>query len=97
MRLRNVKGSRETIAASQFTIDTLEIYKGKWSEVFGNENPIYIEVGMGKGKFITTLAAMNPTINYIGIEKYLTDVFSVHSNKEQIIYIQLSSFLNGTN
>lgn len=70
MRLRNVKGSRETIAASQFTIDTPEIYKGKWSEVFGNENPIYIEVGMGKGKFITTLAAMNPTINYIGIEKY---------------------------
>lgn len=70
MRLRNIKGSREEIAASEFTINSPENYKGKWNEVFGNNNPIHIEVGMGKGKFITTLAQQNPDINYIGIEKY---------------------------
>lgn len=70
MRLRNVKGSRETIAASQYTIDNPTYYKGKWNELFGNDNPIHIEVGMGKGRFITQLAINNPNINYIGIEKY---------------------------
>ena len=44
--------------------------KGKWNEEFGNNNPIRIEIGMGKGKFITQLAMENPDINYVGIEKY---------------------------
>ncbi len=70
MRLRNVKGSRETIANSEFTINEPNEYKGKWKELFGNNNPIRIEVGMGKGRFITDLAVQNPDINYIGIEKY---------------------------
>ena len=70
MRLRNVKGSRETIAANDYVVHTPEEQKGKWSEVFGNKNPIHIEVGMGKGKFITELARQNPDINYVGIEKY---------------------------
>lgn len=70
MRLRNVKGSRETIAASSFSIDNPQDYKGKWHDLFGNNNPIHIEVGMGKGRFITDLASSNPDINYIGIEKY---------------------------
>lgn len=73
MRLRNVKGSRETIAANEYVIHTEEEYqknKGHWKEVFGNDHPIHIEVGMGKGKFIMELARQNPDINYIGIEKY---------------------------
>lgn len=70
MRLRNVKGSRETIAANDYVVHAPEEQKGKWSEVFGNKNPIHIEVGMGKGKFITELARQNPDINYVGIEKY---------------------------
>lgn len=70
MRLRNVKGSREAIASSEFTINDPEQFKGNWGEVFGNDKPIYIEVGMGKGRFITDLAIANPDINYIGIEKY---------------------------
>ena len=70
MRLRNIRGSRDVIANSQFTIKEPEKCKGKWNEVFGNDNPIHIEIGMGKGQFITTLAEMNPDINYIGIEKY---------------------------
>ena len=70
MRLRNVKGARENIATSQFVIHKPEEYKGKWRELFNNDNPIHIEIGMGKGKFIQTLANNNPDINYIGIEKY---------------------------
>ena len=70
MRLRNVPGSREAIAESEYTINEPELNKGKWKEIFGNDNPIRIEIGMGKGKFITTLAQQNPDINYIGIEKF---------------------------
>lgn len=44
--------------------------KGKWSEVFGNDHPIYMEIGMGKGQFLLNLAKQNPHINYIGIERY---------------------------
>lgn len=70
MRLRNVPGSRDTIAESRFTIKNESEYKGKWNTVFGNDHPIHIEIGMGKGQFIMTLASRNPDINYIGIEKY---------------------------
>ncbi len=70
MRLRNVSGSREGIAANEFVIHNPENLKGKWMEYFGNDNPIHIEIGMGKGKFIIQLALENPDINYVGIEKY---------------------------
>lgn len=72
MRLRNVTGSREYIADSRFVVHEPETCKGRWKERFANENPICIEIGMGKGKFIMQLAKENPSINYIGIEKYST-------------------------
>ena len=52
MRLRNVPGSREAIADSPLAINEPKELKGKWNEEFGNNNPIRIEIGMGKGKFI---------------------------------------------
>ena len=72
MRLRNITGSREVIAGSPYVIQEELQYScaGRWKEIFGNENPIYIEIGMGKGKFIHTMAKENPNINYVGIEKY---------------------------
>lgn len=70
MRLRNVTGSREVIAACDYVIHEPRDCKGKWHEVFGNDSPIRIEIGMGKGRFIIELAKQNPDINYIGIEKY---------------------------
>lgn len=70
MRLRHIKGSEEEIANSPYVISDPESCKGRWSEVFGNHNPIRIEVGMGKGKFIMELAIQNPHINYVGIERY---------------------------
>ena len=70
MRLRNVKGSRETIAANEFALKNPEQYKGKWSEVFEQNLPIHIEIGMGKGQFLMKMAELHPDIHYIGIEKY---------------------------
>ncbi len=70
MRLRNVPGAREVMDASPFVYTQPEGMAGTWSEVFGNNRPIHIEIGMGKGRFITTLAQNNPDINYVGIEKY---------------------------
>lgn len=70
MRLRNVPGAREVMVENKYVFTEPEGMKNTWHEVFGNDNPIYIEIGMGKGRFITTLAENNPDINYIGIEKY---------------------------
>ncbi|MDE5802797.1 MAG: tRNA (guanosine(46)-N7)-methyltransferase TrmB [Lachnospiraceae bacterium] len=70
MRLRNITGSREVIGESRFVIHEPKELRGKWQERFGNTNPIRIEIGMGKGKFLHTLAKQNPSVNYIGIEKY---------------------------
>ena len=70
MRLRNIKGAREAIDESPYVILDPENYKSRWSEVFGNDHPLRLEVGMGKGQFIMELARQNPGINYIGIERY---------------------------
>ena len=70
MRLRHIKGAEEEIAESPYVVQDPQSLKGKWHEFFGNDNPIRIEVGMGKGKFIMELAQMNPDINYVGIERY---------------------------
>ena len=70
MRLRNITGSREAIAASDYVVHEERACRGKWSGIFGNRHPIHIEIGMGKGKFIYAMARLHPEINYIGIEKY---------------------------
>ncbi len=72
MRLRNITGCREMIAETPYVVDEelLPSCPGTWHERFGNDNPIRIEIGMGKGQFIHALAAQNPDVNDIGIEKY---------------------------
>ena len=71
MRLRNIPGARESIDASAFTIQEPKEFRGSWgAEVFGNDHPIHLEVGMGKGRFMMDLAAEHPEINYVGIEMY---------------------------
>ncbi len=70
MRLRNITGSREVIAVSPYVVQEEDWKPGIWQGVFGNDHPVRIEIGMGKGKFIHTLAKENPGINYVGVEKY---------------------------
>ncbi len=68
MRLRKLKNSTSIINNSKYIILNPSEYKGKWNKVFNNNNPIYIEVGMGKGKFILENALKYPNINFIGVE-----------------------------
>ena len=70
MRLRNIPGSREVIAENKWCVQEPEQQKGNWHTLFGNDHPIHIEIGMGKGQFLMALAERNPDINYVGIEKY---------------------------
>lgn len=89
MRLRNVKGSQERILENPYTIQADdangEDYKGLWNQnFFHNNNPIHIEIGMGKGQFITTLATQNPGINYIGIEKYSSVLVKALDKRTQL-------------
>jgi len=70
VRLRNIKGADEAVAASSFVIHDEETKAGTWNEIFGNDRPVHIEIGMGKGRFIMDLARQNPEINYVGIERY---------------------------
>lgn len=83
MRLKNVTGSREVVADSRFVVHEPAGQKGKWSGVFGNTRPIHIEIGMGKGRFMMELAAANPEMNYIGIEKYSTVLLRAIQKMEQ--------------
>ncbi len=70
MRLKNVKGSKEVIEASDYIIKNPNNYRGKFQKLFNNSNPIHLEIGIGKGQFIINMAKENPNINFIGIEMY---------------------------
>ena len=71
MRRRNVKNAKERLLAQEeVMIFNPTDYKGKWHELFNNNNPIYLEIGMGKGKFIIKHAQTYPNHNYLGLEKY---------------------------
>ena len=70
MRLRNIPGSEEALLRSPYVIDEPQNVKGKWHEIFDNDHPIRLEIGMGKGQFIIEMANRNPDVNFIGIEMY---------------------------
>ncbi|MCI5588431.1 MAG: tRNA (guanosine(46)-N7)-methyltransferase TrmB [Lachnospiraceae bacterium] len=89
MRLRNIKGAQERILEDKYTIQTDGTngsdYRGLWNkEIFHNDKPIHIEIGMGKGKFIMELASQNPDINYIGIEKYSSVLIRALEKREAL-------------
>jgi len=71
VRLRNKPWAKDKIEQHpQYVVANPEIYKGKWHGVFEKDQPLHIEVGTGKGQFVTGMAQANPDINYIGIELY---------------------------
>lgn len=70
MRLRNIPGADDVIKRHPIAVKESKDHKGKWNTLFGNDNSIHIEIGMGKGQFILNLAKRNSDINYIGIERY---------------------------
>lgn len=84
MRLRNIPGSKDVIADSRFVVQNPDSQRGKWSEVFKNNHPVWIEVGMGKGRFIMDMARLHPDINFIGIEMYDSVLLRAVQKREQM-------------
>lgn len=84
MRLRNIKGAHDIIGKSSYLISDYEKYKGNFKSIFGNDNKIEIEIGMGKGDFIIEKAKRNPNINFIGIEKYATVLVSAMKKLDDV-------------
>lgn len=70
MRLKHVKGANEIIEKGKYYVEDATNHIGNWKEIFQNDNPIYIEIGMGKGDFIIENALHYPNINFIGIERF---------------------------
>ena len=84
MRLRNIPGSKDVIADSRFVVQNPDSQRGKWAEVFTNNHPVWIEVGMGKGRFIMDMARLHPDINFIGIEMYDSVLLRAVQKREQM-------------
>lgn len=84
MRLRNIKGSKEFIISNPYVIQHPEELRGKYNTLFKNNNPLHLEIGMGKGRFIHQLAAENPDINFIGIERYSSVLFRALEKREEL-------------
>ena len=100
MRLRNVK-NKEILDKSPYIISEPFSFKGKWKEEFKNNNPIHLEIGMGKGQFLINMALNNPNINFIGIEKFdsvmvrtLEKMDNYELNNIKVIKIDASDILD---
>lgn len=70
MRLRNLKDTEYFLNNCDYLIKEYEQLKGNWNKEFNNDNPIHLEIGMGKGDYIVGMALKYPNINFIGVEKY---------------------------
>ena len=84
MRLRNIPGAKDAITESPYVVQNPAECKGKWEQVFTQEQPIHIEVGMGKGRFLMDMAKLHPEINYIGIEMYDSVLLRALQKREKI-------------
>lgn len=83
MRLRNIPGADKAIEESEYCFNNPETLKGRWQEQFPAVRPLYIEIGMGKGRFIMEMAARNPNINFLGIERYSSVLLRALQKMEQ--------------
>ena len=84
MRLRNIPGAKDAITGSSYVVQNPEEWKGKWNQCFTKEQPLHIEVGMGKGKFIMELAQKHPETNFIGIERYSSVLLRALQKREEL-------------
>lgn len=84
MRLRHNPKADIAVENSEYVEQDPKSRKGHWHEVFGNGNPIHIEIGMGKGQFLMTLASQNPDINYVGIERVPTVLYKALKKQEEL-------------
>lgn len=84
MRLRNIPGAREEMLVNPFVIQTPEACRGQWKTLLAKEKPLHIEIGMGKGQFLSTLAQQNPDIYFLGIERYASVLLRAVQKQEEL-------------
>ena len=84
MRLRNIPRADDTLQAHFTVIKNPKEFRGNWTSVFGNDRPIRIEIGMGKGRFLMDMAVLHPEINYIGIEMYDSVLLRAVQKREKL-------------
>ena len=84
MRLRNIPGAKDAILECDWVIDEPEKFKGEWSSVFGEKRPLFLEVGMGKGRFLMDMARLHPERNYVGIEMYDSVLLRALQKREEL-------------
>ncbi len=75
MRLRNIPGAQEAVAAHPLCDSDETPLAGQWGSIFDNDHPLYVEIGTGKGQFLVTLASLHPELNYVGIERFDSVLF----------------------
>ena len=84
MRLRNIPGAKDAITGSNYVVQEPASHKGKWAQVFPEDQPLHIEVGMGKGRFLMDMAKLHPEINYVGIEMYDSVLLRALQKRERL-------------
>ena len=84
MRLRHNPKADIAVENSEYVEQDPKSRNGCWKELFGNDNPIHIEIGMGKGRFLMTLASQNPNVNYVGIERVPTVLYKALKKQEEL-------------
>lgn len=84
MRLRHIPGAEQRIEDSVHVVQTPSGNKGRWALVFGNDNPVHMEIGMGKGRFLMKLAEANPSVNYVGVERYSSVLLKAVEKQEEL-------------
>ena len=84
MRLRNIPGAKDAILECDWVIDEPEKFKGEWASVFGEKRPLFLEVGMGKGRFLMDMARLHPERNYVGIEMYDSVLLRALQKREEL-------------
>lgn len=84
MRLRNIPGAKTAILESRYVIQNPQEHKGKWADAFPEKQPLHIEIGMGKGRFLMDMARLHPDRNYIGIEMYDSVLLRALQKREEL-------------
>lgn len=84
MRLRNIPGAKDAILENRYVVQEPKTQKGKWNQCFLKEQPVHIEVGMGKGRFLMDMARLHPDINYVGIEMYDSVLLRALQKREEL-------------
>lgn len=84
MRLRNIPGAKDAILENKYVVQEPKTQKGKWNQCCLKEQPVHIEVGMGKGRFLMDMARLHPDINYVGIEMYDSVLLRALQKREEL-------------